>query len=252
MKTMQFRMPRIIAALLALMLTAVPAMAGQVSISAAASLKEAINEMADKFTATHAGTTIVKNFGASGALAGQIENGAPSDIFISASTEWIDYLLNKKMLDAKSRKNFAYNALVFAGATTKKVSGISDLTKLDRIAIGSPKSVPAGEYAMESMKNSGLDKKLAAKLVMAKDVRECLTYAEMGEVDGSFVYRTDAMQAKKAKIRFVVPEKLHARVVYPMALTVSGAGNADAKAFFAWIQGGEAKSILKKYGFILK
>jgi molybdate transport system substrate-binding protein len=87
---------------------------------------------------------------------------------------------------------------------------------------------------------------------MAKDVWECLTYAEMGEVDGSFIYRTDALQAKKAKILFVVHEKLHTRVVYPMALTVSGATNADAKAFFAWIQGGEAKSILKKYGFILK
>jgi molybdate transport system substrate-binding protein len=235
-----------------LMLANIEAMAGQVNLSAAASLKEAINELADKYVAAHAGTSVVKNFGASGALAGQIENGAPADIFISASSDWIEYLMNRKMLDASSRRNFAYNALVFAGTTTKKVSGMNDLTKLDRIAIGSPKSVPAGEYAMESMKNSGLDQKLASKLVMAKDVRECLTYAEMGEVDGSFVYRTDALQAKKAKILFVVPEKLHSRVVYPMALTPGGAANTDAKAFFAWIQSGNAKSILKKYGFVLK
>jgi molybdate transport system substrate-binding protein len=252
MKTMKKFLRGIAAMLSFLMLTNMQAMAGQLNVSAAASLKEAINEMADKYSAAHAGTTIVKNFGASGALAGQIEQGAPADIFISASTEWIDYLSNKKLLDAASRKDFAYNALVFAGATTKKVSGMNDLTRLDRIAIGSPKSVPAGNYAMESIKNSGLDQKLAAKLVMAKDVWECLTYAEMGEVDGSFIYRTDALQAKKAKILFVVHEKLHTRVVYPMALTVSGATNADAKAFFAWIQGGEAKSILKKYGFILK
>jgi len=252
MKSMKQFLRGIAAVLSFLMLANIQAMAAQVNVSAAASLKEAINEMAGTYVASHAGATVVRNFGASGALAGQIENGAPADIFISASTEWIDYLASKKMLDAASRKDFAYNALVFAGATTKKVSAMNDLVTLDKIAIGSPKSVPAGDYAMESMKNAGVDQKLAAKLVMAKDVRECLTYAEMGEVDGAFVYRTDALQAKKAKILFVVPEKLHSRVVYPMALTVGGAANADAKAFFAWIQSGDAKSILKKYGFILK
>lgn len=252
MNTMKHAMQRVVVALFAFMMATAPAMAGQVNMSAAASLKEALNEMTVNFSAKHPGTTVVKNFGASGALAGQIENGAPADIFISASTDWIDYLMNKKMLDASSKKDLAYNALVFAGTTPKKVSGMKDLATLDRIAIGSPKSVPAGEYAMESMKKAGVDQKLASKLVMAKDVRECLTYAEMGEVDGSFVYRTDALQAKKAKILFVVPENLHTRVSYPMALTVSGARNADAKAFFAWIQGGEARSILKKYGFVLK
>jgi molybdate transport system substrate-binding protein len=252
MKTMKQFLRGIAAMLGFLMLANMQAMAAQVNVSAAASLKEAINEMAAKYATTHPGVTIQKNYGASGALAGQIENGAPADIFISASTDWIDYLASKKLLDAASRKNFAYNALVFAGATTKKVSGMNDLVKLDKIAIGSLKSVPAGDYAMESMKNAHVDQKLAAKLVMAKDVRECLTYAEMGEVDGAFVYRTDALQAKKAKILFVVPEKLHSRVVYPMALTVSGTANADAKAFFAWIQRGDAKSILKKYGFVLK
>jgi molybdate transport system substrate-binding protein len=252
MKSMKQFLRSIAAMLSFLMLTNMQALATQLNVSAAASLKEAINEIAEKYVASHAGTTVIRNFGASGALAGQIENGAPADIFISASTEWIDYLSNKKLLDTASRKDFAYNALVFAGTTTKKVGGMNDLVKLDRIAIGSPKSVPAGDYAMESMKNARVDQKLTAKLVMAKDVRECLTYAEMGEVDGAFVYRTDAMQAKKAKILFVVPEKLHSRVVYPMALTVSGAANADAKAFFAWIQRGDAKSILKKYGFILK
>ncbi|NTU68113.1 MAG: molybdate ABC transporter substrate-binding protein [Chlorobiaceae bacterium] len=252
MITSRHALQRLVVALFALMMMAAPAMAGQLNISAAASLKEAINEIADKYAAQHAGITFVKNYGASGALAGQIENGAPSDIFISASTEWVDYLMDKKLLDASSRKDFAYNELVFAGSTPKKVGGMKDLVKLDKIAIGSPKSVPAGQYATEAMQKSGIDRQLALKLVMAKDVRECLAYAEMGEVDGAFVYRTDALQAKKAKILFVVPGNLHARVTYPMALTMSGATNTDAKAFFAWIQGGEAKSVLKKYGFVLK
>ncbi|HWP69390.1 MAG TPA: molybdate ABC transporter substrate-binding protein, partial [Rectinemataceae bacterium] len=116
------------------MTTAMPAMAGQVNLSAAASLKESINEMTEKYTAKHPGTTFVKNFGSSGALAGQIENGAPSDLFISASTEWMDYLKNKNLVDASSEKNFAYNLLVFAGATSKKVTGIKDLAGLDKIA----------------------------------------------------------------------------------------------------------------------
>ncbi len=252
MKTATAILHRLTLALVAVMMTAMPAMAGQINISAAASLKEAINEISDRFVASHAGTTLVKNYGASGALAGQIENGAPADLFISASTEWVDYLSNKHLLDAGTRKNFAYNALVFSGSTTRKVHGMNDLVKLDKIAIGSPKSVPAGEYATEAIRKSGLEHKLAAKLVMAKDVRECLNYAEMGEVDGAFVYRTDALLAKKAKILFTVPEHLHSRVVYPMALTVTGAKSADARAFIAWLQGKEAKTILKKYGFDLK
>jgi molybdate transport system substrate-binding protein len=252
MNTAKHFIRRFVVALSALMMGTTPLMAGQLNISAAASLKESINEMTDKYAAKHPGTTFVKNYGASGALAGQIENGAPADIFISASSEWMDYLKNKSLVDPSSRKDFAYNALVFAGTTTKKVKSMSDLKQLDRIAIGSPKSVPAGEYATEAMKKFGIDQELATKLVMAKDVRECLTYAEMGEVDGAFVYRTDALQAKKATILFVVPEKLHTRVAYPMALTVTGAKNAEAKAFIAWLQSGEAKSVLKKYGFELK
>ena len=241
-----------IIALTALMMESAPAMAGQLNISAAASLKESINEMADKYAAKHPGTTFVKNYGASGALAGQIENGAPADLFISASTDWMEHLKGKSLVDASSQKDFAYNVLVFAGTTTKKIGGMKDLAGLDRIAIGSPKSVPAGEYATEAMKNAGVDQRLATKLVMAKDVRECLTYAEMGEVDGAFVYRTDALQAKKAKILFVIPAKLHSRVVYPMALTTTGAKNAEARAFIDWLQGAEARSVLKKYGFELK
>ncbi len=252
MKTAKNTLRRFVVALMALMTGSAPAMAGQLKISAAASLKESINEMADKYAAKHPGCTFVKNYGASGALAGQIENGAPADIFISASTEWMEHLKAKNLVDPSSQKDFAYNVLVFAGGTSKKVGGMKDLAGLAKIAIGSPKSVPAGEYATEAMKNAGVDQQLATKLVMAKDVRECLTYAEMGEVDGAFVYRTDALQAKKAKILFIVPAKLYSRVVYPMALTTTGAKNAEARAFIDWLQGAEARSVLKKYGFELK
>lgn len=228
-----------------------PAMAGELKLSAAASLKEVINELTARYRAKHPATVFIKNFGASGTLAGQIENGAPCDLYIAASSEWMDYLKKKKLVDVNSEKTFAFNSLVFTGAAAKKVFSMNDLPKLEKIGIGSPKSVPAGDYAMIAMKHAGIADKLAGRLVMAKDVKECLMYAELGEVDGAFVYRTDALQAKKAKLLFVVPQKLYPRVIYPMALTMSAMLNRDAQAFEAWLQSTEARSVLLKYGFIL-
>ncbi len=126
---------------------------------------------------------------------------------------------------------------------------MQDLPKLEKIAIGSPKSVPAGEYAMEALKKSGIDKQLEKKLVMAKDVRECLMYAERGEVDGAFVYRTDALQAKQSRILFTVPRELYPRVTYPMGLTTAGVKNGEARAFYRFLQSDEARTALRKYGF---
>jgi molybdate transport system substrate-binding protein len=239
---------KIVTTLFCLFLLAAPVCAGEVNLFIAASLKEAINELTDNFAKRNPGVKFVKNYGASGALVKQIENGAPSDIFISANLEWMDYLRNKKLADVASIGTFTYNTLVFAG-TPGKASSMRDLVKLERIAIGSPKSVPAGEYAIEALKKAGLDRQLDKKLVMAKDVRECLMYAERGEVDGAFVYKTDALQAKKAKILFTVPQEFYPKVTYPMTLTVAGAKNKDAAAFFAYLHGEEAKAALSKYGF---
>ena len=229
-----------------------PVMAGELNLSVAASLKEVINKLTASYTAKHPATVFIKNFGSSGTLAGQIENGAPADLFIAANAEWMNYLKEKKLVDGASERTFAFNSLVFAGTTKKHVSSMNDLPALDKIAIGSPKSVPAGEYAMAAITKAGIETKLDGKVVMAKDVKECLMYAEIGEVDGAFVYRTDALLAQKAKLLFVVPQKLYPRVVYPMALTVKASQNSEAKAFEAYLQGSEAKSVLQKFGFILK
>lgn len=242
------KMPVYFALVICQIMLVTPLCAAEISVSAAASLKDVINELSFSFVRKHPGVKFVKNYGASGSLAKQIENGAPSDLFISANPEWMDYLKNKKQVDAGSIGTFAFNTLVFAGYPGK-ASSMRDLTKLERIAIGSPKSVPAGEYATEAIKKAGLDKQLEKKLVMAKDVRESLMYAERGEVDGAFVYKTDALLAKQARILFIVPQELYPRVTYPMALTVAGVKNNDAAAFFAYLHGVEAKSVLAKYGF---
>lgn len=231
-----------------LLLLAVPAFAEDVNLSVAASLKEVINELTDSYAKSNPGVRFHKNYGGSGALAKQIENGAPADLFISANLEWMEYLKNRKMTDNASIGTLAYNTLVFAGTATG-VSSLEGITRLARVAIGSPKSVPAGEYAMEALRKAGLNKQMENRLVMARDVRECLLYAERGEVDGAFVYRTDALQSKQARILFTVPQKLYPRVTYPMALTVSGARNRDAASFINFLRKGSAKPVLTKYGF---
>jgi molybdate transport system substrate-binding protein len=164
----------------------------------------------------------------------------------------MDYLKTRKLVDEKNIVVLAYNVLVFVGKPGLKVGGLQDVVKLAKIAIGSPKSVPAGEYAVEALRKAGVEKQLEPKLVMAKDVRECLMYAERGEVDGAFVYKTDALLANQAKILFTVPDDLYPRVTYPMGMTLTGMKNGQAEAFYKYLQSGPAKAVLDKYGFARK
>ena len=235
------------------MLFAVTVRAGDINLSAAASMKDALSELADTFAKNNPGLKFLNNFGASGAVAKQIENGAPADMFFSANLEWMDYLKEKKMLDDKSIRTFAFNVLVFVGKPDLKVKTIQDVVTLDKIAIGSPASVPAGEYAIAAFKKAGVDKQMENKLVMGKDVRECLMYADRGEVAGAFVYKTDAeLMAKNVTVLFTVPQNLYPRVTYPMGLTASGSKKAEAVAFYKFLQSHEAEKVLVKYGFVVK
>jgi len=240
-------------ALCSMLFLAPPVQAGEITLSAAASLREVVNDLAAEYAKKTPGVTFQKNYGGSGALAKQIEQGAPTDIFIAANREWMDYLQNRSLVADASRCAFACNALVFAGTTRLPVTGMKDLVKLQKIAIGSPKSVPAGEYAMEALTAAGIAKELTGKLVMAKDVREAMKYAELGEVDGAFVYRTDALLlGKQARILFAVPAGLHDRVTYPMVLTTAGVKKKEAVQFFRFLQSAEAKKVLEKYGFVVE
>jgi|GEM_PF-68895 molybdate transport system substrate-binding protein len=234
-------------------LLAVPAYAGDVNLSAAASLREAVTALSGSFSKSNPGVKFQNNFGASGAVAKQIENGAPADLFFSANPQWMEYLKEKKLMDEKSIIILAFNSLVFVGKPGLKVKTMQDVVTLEKIAIGSPKSVPAGQYAYEALKKAGIAGQLENKLVMARDVRECLMYAERGEVAGAFVYKTDAEQmAKNVKILFTVPQELYPRVTYPVGLTVPGSKKADAAAFHKFLQSPEAKGILEKFGFVAK
>jgi molybdate transport system substrate-binding protein len=229
-----------------------PLHAAEIKLFAAASLKDALNEISGDYAKTRPEVTFTKNYAASGALARQIENGAPADIFISANREWLEYLAVRKLVAEKSSGIFARNTLVFYGKPGLNISSLREIVTLEKIAIGSPKSVPAGGYALAAFKKAGIDGLLEKKLVMARDARECLMYAERGEVDGAFVYKTDALAGKgKGKILFAVSHNDYPPVTYPMTLTAAGAKKPEATAFYAALRSPEAQAVLRKHGFIV-
>lgn len=221
-------------------------------ISVAASMTDAFKDLIKNFSRQYPDIIIYPNFGPSGGLAKQIDLGAPADLYVSANPKWMDFLLAQNKIVPQSKVVFAYNSLVFIGSKTKiNVSSLADLPKLQRIGIGSPASVPAGQYAKQAMVNIGVYDQLlkAGKLVLAKDVRQALIYADRGETDGSFVYATDAPLATRAEILFTLPQKLYDRVIYPMALTPAGMAKHEARAFYDFAISTAAADILKKYAF---
>jgi len=243
----------IVATIAALMLVTASLLhaAEEIKISVPASMTDAMKELAAQFDASGKHARIVPNYGPSGTLAKQIVEGAPADLFISANQKWMSYLRDEKRIDPASERILAANTLVFVGMKNPAVTKLADIAGLKQVAIGSPKSVPAGEYAVQAMEKAGIYKQMeeGQKLAMAKDVRQSLVYADRGETDGAFVYKTDALMATQAIILFEVPQELYEKVTYPIALTVDGAKNAEAKTFFNFLTGPEALKVFLKYGF---
>jgi molybdate transport system substrate-binding protein len=223
----------------------------EIRISIPASLIDAMKEVAAGFGTSGQHAPIIPNAGPSGALAKQIVEGAPTDLFISANQKWMDYLREEKRIDPATERILVANTLVFVGKKNPAVTGMAHIVQLKQIAIGSPKSVPAGEYAVQAMERAGVYKQLeeGKKLVMTKDVRQSLAYADRGETDGAFVYRTDALLAPRAVVLFEVPPDLYAPVTYTMALTVDGTKKEEARVLCQYLTGPEAMQIFLKYGF---
>lgn len=229
-----------------------PVLADEIRVSAAASLTDVMKELVRQYNTDKPDVSFRLNFASSGSLAKQISLGASTDIFVSAHPKWMEFLIESKKIGADSVRKFALNSLVFVGPRESSVKSFADLLSLNLIAIGSPKSVPVGQYAFQAMTANGVYAKLLQerKLVMAKDVRQALIYAERAEVDGAFVYRTDALQSQKAVVLFEVDAKYHDLIVYPCGLTDSGKGNKVAVDFYNFLVSEKSVAILHKYGFI--
>ena len=229
-----------------------PALAAEVHLSVAASMTDVTKELISAYQKSAPDVALLPNFASSGSLAKQIAQGAPADLFISANPKWMTYLVDAGSVSAAQVRILAGNTLVLVGRKGLPVTTLADVAKLGKIAIGSPKSVPAGQYAAQALKSAGIYDALAGKLVLTKDVRQALVYADRGEVDGAFVYKTDALLAQNAVILLAVPEQLYDPVLYPVALTKAGSANPAAVAFGAFLKSDAAAQILRRYGFLVK
>lgn len=236
-------------------LAAGPAHAGDLVVSAAASLTDAFNEAGRAFEAAHSGTHVVFNFGASDVLLRQIEQGAPADVFASADEATMDRAVAAGRVDAATRKDFAANALVLivpagnAGAASPAAS-LADLRGdcCKRIAIGNPDSVPAGRYAKQALVAANLWDALQPKLVQTQNVRQALDYVARGEAEAGFVYATDAAaQAQKVRVAISVPTATPVR--YPAGVTAACAHKPVACEFVQFLLSAHGQAALSRHGF---
>lgn len=230
------------------------ALAGTITVAAAVSLKEAMEAVAPAFEKS-SGDKVQFTFGSSGQLAAQIQNGAPVDVFISAANKQVDDLSKANLLDDSTRRVIAGNTLVLI-APAKSALKIDSFTHLNssenikRVAVGEPKSVPAGQYAAQTLEHFKLTDSLKGKLVFGTNVRQVLSYVERGEVDCGIVYATDAAAAgDKVKILATAPAESHEPIVYPAAVVRQSKNSASAKAFLYFLLSDEAQATLQSKGF---
>jgi molybdate transport system substrate-binding protein len=221
-------------------------------VSAAASLKDALEEVKPLYLQTKSNVRVAYNFGASGALEQQIENGAPADIFVSAAQKQMDDLESKNLILKDTRRNLLSNRLVLI--VPKDSSSISDFTqltdsKVKKIAIGEPKSVPVGKYTEEVFTKLGILEQVKLKLVLGNNVRQVLATVASGHVDAGVVYTTDAKTSNKVKVVATAAENLHSKIVYPVAVLNNSKNASTAREYVEFLSNNQAKTVFEKYGF---
>ncbi|MCV2348670.1 molybdate ABC transporter substrate-binding protein [Paucibacter sp. Y2R2-4] len=242
----------LIAAFAALGLLTSVAKAGDLTVSAAASLSNAFKELAPSFEAQHPGTKLLFNFAASDALLAQIAKGAPVDVFASADQDTMDKAQAQKLVLPGSRRDFARNALVLITPADSQLalSNLADLQKPEfkRVALGKPETVPAGRYAKGALEATKLWPIIEPKAVFASNVRQALDYVARGEVEAGFVYATDAaVQKEKVKVAFTVPTETPIR--YPVAVLAEGQNREAARKFVDYLSAPAGQAVLAKFGF---
>ena len=225
----------------------------ELTISAAASLQDAIGELKETYENKDENVELVINFGSSGSLMKQIEEGAEVDLFISAGKKQMDELEEKELLVNESRIDLLGNDLVLLVNNNykDKIKSVNDLLNLkdEKIAMGAPDSVPAGKYAAESLTNLGLYDKLEEKLVLTKDVRQVVTYVDSENVVAGFCYGSDTFIAKNSSIAEIVPDDSHKPIVYPAAIIKSTEEIDETQKFLDFLQSDESLNVFEKYGF---
>ncbi|MGL4608040.1 MAG: molybdate ABC transporter substrate-binding protein [Eubacteriaceae bacterium] len=222
-----------------------------INVSGAASLTEALQEIKIAYE-KRSDDAIQFNFGGSGSLQKQIQEGAPCDLFISASVKNINALEAEGLIETSTRKNLLGNTLVLVASQEKaKEVEFDKLTKetISSIAIGEVETVPVGNYAKQSLITMGIWNNVQEKLIYGKDVKQVLEYVETGNADCGFVYKSDTRKMKSGMVVAEVPKSDHDPIVYPSALTRDGSSKEHVKKFYDFVQSPEATAIFENYGF---
>ena len=223
------------------------------NISVAASLTDAIKEINSLYIKAKTNVTVTPNFASSGTLQQQIENGAPVDVFLSAAQTQMDNLQKKDLLLNDTRRNFVMNkvVLIVPGDSTLGLTSFNDLAtdKVKKVAIGDPKSVPAGTYAHQAFDQLGITAQIQPKEILGSDVRQVLTYVESSNVDAGIVYSTDALISNKVKVVASAPAEINAKIVYPLAVIKASKIPDAAKDYLNFLFSTQGKAVFEKYGF---
>jgi len=241
--------------LAALFSTCPRAEAQEVTLSVAISMKDVAEDLGRAFMAARPGVRLRYNFGSSGELQKQIEAGAPVDLFVSAAPRQMDELQAKNLIVAASRRVFARNALTVIKPSDSKIDITKPADLLDarvtKIVVGNPKTVPAGQYAEESLKALALWDRLQPKLVFAENVRQALDYVARGEVDAGFVYITDAAtRGRQVTEAFRPPEDTYRPVLYPAAVVAGSRHASVAQAYLDLLTSRDGQVVLGRFGFL--
>jgi molybdate transport system substrate-binding protein len=225
-----------------------------ITVFAAASLKESLDAVGAEWS-KKSGQRVAVSYAASSALAKQIEQDAPADIFISADREWMDYLQDRKRIDARSRFDLVANRLVLiAPATSTQINVALESAALlralgdGRLAVAETSSVPAGRYAKQSLTKLGLWDGVSQHLAQAENVRAAMAFVARGESPLGIVYATDAKAEPKVRVVTSFPKASHEPIIYPVARVVS-ADATSTKGFLSFLHGDRARNIFKQAGF---
>lgn len=227
--------------------------AEKVLVYAAASTSNAISEIIKQFNQKSPKNKVKVSFASSSTLAKQIEAGAPAQIFISASPNWMDYLQERNLIVKQSRKNLLSNKIVLITPKGKPIAVKMNKTYnfathlKGKLCIGDPSHVPVGIYAKQALESMGWWKEVKSHIVGTKDVRAALAFVELAECDAGIVYSTDANKSEKVELAAEFPADSHNSIVYPLAKLASA--NESSDSFLNYLNSAQALAIFKKYGF---
>lgn len=237
----------------ALLLLALPVRAADLTVFAAASLTDALEEIGAAWEKAGGGK-IALNLGASSTLARQIQEGAPADLFLSADEGKMDSLAKKGLILAATRRSVLSNTLVIVVPkdSTAKIAAPKDLASVRNLALAEPQSVPAGIYAKSYLKKLGLWSQVIDKVIPTENVRAALAAVESGNVDAAIVYKTDAGISKKVQVAYEVPLAEGPKISYPFAVMAESKQKEAAKRFLAYLESKPALAVFRKYGFLIR